>query len=120
MTNFIMRRIPVASIAVMSSGPAGPAHKPPATDPFRKAVLAGVGLAAAARVVRDRRTYERVILVALALAAAAGAARVGESKSIQRLIAWDKRQALAAERRVKAALTGKKSLAPRRTTQRME
>lgn len=113
MTNFIVRRIPVASIAVMSSGPAGPAHKPPGADPVQKAVLAAVGLAAAARVVRDRRTYERIILVALVLAAAAGAARVGESKSIQRLIAWDKRQALAAQRRVKAAISEKKSLATR-------
>ncbi len=107
MTNFMVRRIPVAWIAVTSSGPAGPARKPPGSDGVQKAVLAAVGLAAAARIARDRRTYERIILVALVLAAAGGAARIGESRTIQRLIAWDKRQALAAERRVKAALSEK-------------
>jgi hypothetical protein len=48
--------------------------------------------------------------VAIVLAAAGGAARTGQTRSIQRLIAWDKRQALAAQRRVKKALS-EKSLA---------
>ena len=110
MTNFIVRRAPIAWIAVISSGPAGPAHKPPGADRIPKAVAAAIGLAAAARIARDHRTYERVILVAIVLAAAGGAARTGQTRSIQRLIAWDKRQALAAQRRVKKALS-EKSLA---------
>jgi hypothetical protein len=110
MANIIARRIPVAWIAVISSGPAGPARNPPGTDRLQKAVVAAVGLAAVARIARDRRTHERIILVAIVLAAAADAARTGEARSKERLIAWDKRQALAVQRRVKAALS-QKSLA---------
>ncbi len=110
MTNFIVRPIPVAWIAVISSGPAGPAHKPPGTDRPQKAVVVAVGLAAVARMARDRRTYERMILVAIVLAAAAGAARTGQARSIARLMAWDKHQTLAEQRRVKAARS-EKSLA---------
>lgn len=82
--------------------------------------MAAVGMAAVARIARDRRTRERIILVTIVLAAAGGAARAGQTRSIERLIAWDKRQALAAQRRVKAALS-QKSLARgmiRRTSSR--
>ena len=65
--------------------------------------LAAIGAAAAARIVRDRRTYERVILLAIVLAAAAGMARASQLRSVARLIAWDKRQRLAEQRRAEAS-----------------
>ena len=64
--------------------------------------LAAIGATAAARIVRDRRTYERVILLAIVLAAAAGMARASQLRSVARLIAWDKRQRLAEQRRAGA------------------
>ena len=54
--------------------------------------LAVVGVSVAARIARNRRTYERAVVVAVVLAAAAGAARAGQVRSIERLIAWDKRK----------------------------
>lgn len=65
--------------------------------------LAVIGVTVAARIVRDRQTYERVILLAIVLAAAVGIARGGEVRSIARLIAWDKRQTLAEQRRAEAS-----------------
>jgi hypothetical protein len=58
-----------------------------------------IGVTAATRIVRDRRTYERVILLAIVLTAAAGIARAGQARSMARLIAWDRRQTLAEQRR---------------------
>ena len=55
-------------------------------------VLAVIGVTAAGRIVRDRRTYERVILLAIVLAAAAGMARASQDRSMARLIAWDNRK----------------------------
>jgi hypothetical protein len=66
-------------------------------------VLAAIGVTVTARIVRDRRTYERVILLAILLAAAAGIARAGEVRFMARLIAWDKRRTLAEQRRAEAA-----------------
>ena len=87
----------------MSSGPGGSAHKPPSLSRREKVVLAVIGVTAVTRMARDRRTYERVILVALALTAAAAIARAGQVRAITRLIAWDKEQTLAEQRRAEAS-----------------
>lgn len=84
---------------VISSGPTDLAPKPPGASRRQKTVLAVIGVTAAARIVRDRRTFERVILLAIVMAAAAGLARAGQVRSIARLVAWDKRQTLAEQRR---------------------
>jgi hypothetical protein len=84
---------------VMSTGPTGPAHKLPGLSGQQKAVLAVIGVAAATRMARDRKTYERAIVFALVLAAAAGLARAGQVRSISRLMAWDKQRTLADLRR---------------------
>lgn len=73
---------------MISSGPTGLAPKPPGASRRKKTVLAVIGVTATARVVRDRRTYERVILLAIVMAAAAGMARAGQVRSIARMIAW--------------------------------
>jgi hypothetical protein len=87
----------------MSSGPAGSAHKSRSLSRREKVVLAVIGVTAVTRMARDHRTYERVILVALALIGAAGLARAGQARAIARLIAWDKEQTLAEQRRAKAS-----------------
>src|SRR5580700_2676432 len=87
---------------VISSGPTGLASKPPDASRRQKAVLAAIGVTAAARIVRNRRTYERMILLAIVLAAAAGIARASQLRSMARLAAWDKRQTLAEQRRAGA------------------
>jgi hypothetical protein len=72
---------------VISSSPTGLAPKPPGASRRQKTVLAVVGVTAAARIVGDRRTYERVILLAIVLAVAAGMARAGQVRSMARVIA---------------------------------
>lgn len=81
----------------------GLAHKSPAASRRQNTVLTVIGVTAAARIVRDRRTYERVILLAIVLAAAAGIARAGQARSMARLIAWDRRQTLAGQPRAEAS-----------------
>jgi hypothetical protein len=112
MTRFMVRRIPVTGMAVISSAPAGPAAKRPGTGRLENVVVAAVGLATVVRMARDRRTYERIILAAIVLAAAADAARTGQARSIARLAAWDRHRTLAEQRRAKAARS-EKSLATR-------
>ena len=87
---------------VISSGPTGLAHKSPEVSRHGKVVAAAIGVTAAARIARDRRTYERLILLAIVLAAAVGMARAGQVRSIARLAAWDKQRTLAERRKVKA------------------
>ncbi len=87
----------------MSADPAGSAHKSRSLSRREKVVLAVIGVTAVTRMARDRRTYERVILVALALTAAAGITRAGQARAMARLIAWDKQQTLAQQRRAEAS-----------------
>ena len=84
--------------AMIPGGSAGSARQP-ARD--RQYAMLAVGLAMAARIVRDRRPLQGVILFVIALAAAAGLAREGQSRSISRLAAWDRRQRLRYQRTVK-------------------
>jgi hypothetical protein len=72
----------------------------------RKEVLAVIGLMALARMARDRRTQERVIVFALTVAAAVGLGRASAGRSKERLLAWDKKRALGEiKRRVEASRT---------------
>jgi hypothetical protein len=54
-------------------------------------VVAMIGGAAAVRIARDRHTYERLIVFALVLAAAAALARENQARSQERMVAWLKR-----------------------------
>jgi hypothetical protein len=85
------RHSPVIRIAVISLAPAGLAQHPPSASRQPKLVIAMIGAAAAARIARDRRTYERLIVIALVLAAAAALARENQARSQERLAAWLKR-----------------------------
>jgi hypothetical protein len=93
---------PVTWVTVTSPASAVPARKQPGKNRGKKAAVAAIGLTVAARIVRDRRTYERLALLAVAVAAAGGAARSGASRSWSALVAWDKAQDLAAMGRAKA------------------
>jgi hypothetical protein len=64
--------------------------------------MAMIGVAVAARIARDPRTYERLLVFAIAVAAAAGLARESQTRSMARLVAWDKQRAMRELRRVKA------------------
>ncbi len=87
---------------MISGAPAGLAHQPPAASGQPAVVMAMIGVAVAARIARDPRTYERLLVFAIAAAAAAGLARESQARSMARLIAWDKQRAMRELRRVKA------------------
>jgi hypothetical protein len=73
---------------MISRTPAGPVPQWPSASGQPKMVMALIGGAAAARIVRDRRTYERLIVIAIVLAAAAGLARENQARSQARMAAW--------------------------------
>jgi hypothetical protein len=100
---------------VTSPGSAVSAREQPGKNRGKKAAVAAIGLTVAARIVRDPRTYERLALVAIVVAAAGGAARSGASRSLSALAAWDKAQDLAAAGRAKAK-QAKKSVTESVTT----
>lgn len=60
-----------------------------------------IGLAVAARVLRDKRTHETAILVVIAVAAARGLGKASRAKSFARLAAWDKRRSANELRKLK-------------------
>jgi hypothetical protein len=49
-----------------------------------------IGLAIAARMARDTRTYEPAIIAVIAIVAVAGLGRASRARSFARLAAWDK------------------------------
>jgi hypothetical protein len=52
--------------------------------------MAVIGLALAARLARDSRTYQHVIMAVIGVAALAGLGRASQTRSFARLAAWDK------------------------------
>jgi hypothetical protein len=77
---------------MISRSPTGPAPQWPSASRQPKMVMALIGAGAAARIVRDRRTYERLIIIAIAVAAMAGLARENQARSQERMAAWLKRK----------------------------
>jgi hypothetical protein len=54
--------------------------------------MAAIGLALAARLARDNRTHQHVIMAVIELAAVAGLGKASQARSFARLAAWDKRE----------------------------
>ena len=57
-----------------------------------------IGLAMAAHLARDSRTYQHAIMAVIGVTALAGAGRASQTRSFARLAAWDKRQNLRGQR----------------------
>ena len=55
---------------------------------------------------RDPRTYETAIVVAIGVAAVAGLGKAGRANSFARLAAWDKRRRENEMRRLKKLMPG--------------
>jgi hypothetical protein len=85
-------------LAVVPQPTAAAARQSPSATAHHVTMVV-IGLAAAVRLARDNRTYERAIVALIALAAAASLARAGRARSFARLAAWDKRRTLADARR---------------------
>ena len=56
--------------------------------------MAVIGLALAAHLARDSRTYQHVIMAVIGVAAVAGLGRASQTRSFARIAAWDKRRNL--------------------------
>jgi hypothetical protein len=84
----------------------------PGVSRRQKVILAVIGVTAAARIARDGRIHERVVVLAIVLAAVAGIARSSEAHSVERLTAWDKQRTLNEQRRAEKRKTGRWTWAP--------
>ncbi len=71
---------------------AGPAGQPWGASSGHHTALVLIGLAVAARLARDTRTYEPAIVVVIAVVAVAGLGRASRTSTFARLAAWDKRR----------------------------
>jgi hypothetical protein len=76
-------------------------RQPQGTSTGHHVSMAMIGLAVAARVLRDKRTHETAILVVIAVAAARGLGKASRAKSFARLAAWDKRRSANELRKLK-------------------
>ena len=70
---------------------AGAARQPREASGGHRMAVVMVGAAVAARLVRNARTHEAAVLIALAVVAAAGLGNAGRTRVFARLAAWDKR-----------------------------
>jgi hypothetical protein len=66
-----------------------PEPEPAPSKRSTKMALVVIGLGVAGQVVRDARTREALIVIAIVVAAAAALARESGNKSVNRLKAWD-------------------------------
>ena len=71
-------------------GPGGPARRSWGANSQHHGVMLVIGLALAACLARDSRSYQHVIMVVIGLAAVAGLGRASQARSFARLAAWDK------------------------------
>lgn len=78
---------------------------PPEAHNGRRMSMAVIGLAVAARVMRDPRTYETAIVVVIAVVAATGLGKAGQTSSVARLAEWDKKRHARELRRRQARKT---------------
>ena len=64
-------------------------------------ILLGIGLGLVMRVLRDRRFYTYAITAIIVLVTGSKAAKENQTKSVQRLVDWNKRQTQRLEHKVK-------------------
>jgi hypothetical protein len=66
-------------------------------------ILLGIGLGLVMRVLRDRRFYTYAITAIIVLFTGGKAAKENQTRSVQRLVEWNKRQTQRVEHKVKEA-----------------
>ena len=76
----------------------GPARRPQASAHDNHAALRLIGLAVLGHMLRSRRSYERMALAAIVLAAMSRLSRENRARTLARLAAWNKRQVRLLER----------------------
>jgi hypothetical protein len=69
-----------------------PAGQPWGARSGHHTAIVMIGLAIAARMARNTRTYEPAIIGVIAIVAVAGLGRASRARSFARLAAWDKRR----------------------------
>ena len=72
-------------------------HMPTTANSGHRAAMAVIGLALAAHLARDSRTYQHVIMAVIGVAAVAGLGRASQTRSFARMAAWDKRRNLSGQ-----------------------
>jgi hypothetical protein len=86
----------------VTSQAAGPARRPRGASSDHRLAMIVIGLAVAARMARDPRSYETAITVVIAVAAVAGLGRASQARSFARLAAWDRRWNATGPRKLEA------------------
>ena len=97
-----------SGIRLSDESPATPraARQPASASSGHRLSMGVIGLAVAGRIMRDPRTYETAIVVAIGVAAVAGLGKAGRANSFARLAAWDKRRRENEMRRLKKLMPG--------------
>jgi hypothetical protein len=75
-------------------------------------ILLGIGLGLVFRVLRDPRFYTYAITAVILLVTGGKAARENQTRSVQRLVEWNKRQTQRVEHKVKETAQGVKDALP--------
>jgi hypothetical protein len=89
------------SQAAVTSGASAPGGSAQKSGRQRNMILAGIGLGLLVRLLRDRRFYTYAITAVIVLVTGGKAANENRARSIERLIAWEKRQSQVLEGEVK-------------------
>jgi hypothetical protein len=79
-----------------------PAQRSWSQNSGKQLAMLMIGVAAVARLPGNSRTHQHVIMVGLVLAAVAGLGRDSQTRSRERLVAWDQRRHQRYMRTVKA------------------
>jgi hypothetical protein len=75
-------------------------------------ILLGIGLGLVLRVLRDPRFYTYAITAVILLVTGGKAARENQTRSVQRLVEWNKRQTQRVEHKVKETARDVKEALP--------
>jgi hypothetical protein len=94
------------SKAAVTSGAGAPAGSAQKSGRQRNMILLGIGLGLVMRLLRDRRFYTYAITAVIVLVTGGKAAKENQSRSIERLVEWNKRQTQRVEDKVKEVLPG--------------
>ena len=93
----------------MAAGASGSSQK---SDRRRNMILLGIGLGLVLRVLRDPRFYTYAITAVILLVTGGKAARENQTRSVQRLVEWNKRQTQRVEHKVKEVTQDVKEALP--------